>query len=219
MITRAYRISSSWLYLHSELLRIRKIFTNLQYPAHLIDTTIRDIMKDSIDSVPKIVDPSPSSATISRVVLPFKSTDISKTLRYEFENLNRRLKVDIQPVFISTKVKALIKPPKPLPAADTIVTQSNVVYEYRCSCDMSYIGYTSRYLFQRIAEHRRPSSSIQQHCASNLHEFRESSFKILAKCKSKLDCMIRECHEIYFRSPSLNARDEYICSLLYRLRF
>ena len=126
----------------------------------------------------------------------------------------------MQPVFTSVKIKRLITASQPASNAnDKLVSQAKVVYTYKCSCDLSYIGYTARYLYQRIDEHRRrSSSSIHQHCQGTGHEFKVTNFKVLAKCKTKLDCMIRESHEIYFRKPALNARDEYGCSILYRLR-
>ena len=155
---------------------------------------------------------------LHRLVLPYKSPELSKSLRSQLNELNSKLNVCMQLVFTSAKVNALIRP-KPKPSTtDNVISQSKVVYCYQCSCEMSYIGYTNRFLHQRIAEHRRTTSAIQQHCTSTGHDFLESNFRIIARCSSKFDCMIRESHEIYFRKPEINARDEYTCSLLYRLR-
>ena len=218
MIHRAYKISSSWQHLHGELSRIRATFTSLQYPRSLIDLMVRRVISDSLRPGPRPTDQSPMTRNTSRFILPYKSKELSTSLRADLTSLNKRLDVNISPVFVSSKVRDLIKPSLTPVGPDKIVSQSKVVYNYRCSCDMGYIGYTNRHLHQRIAEHTRPASSIFQHCASTGHEFRESGFKVIAKCKTKLDCMIRESHEIHFRHPTLNSRDEYMCSLLYRLR-
>lgn len=44
-----------------------------------------------------------------------------------------------------------IKPP--------IVNQQRVIYKFQCDfCDSSYIGYTLKHLYQRVAEHPKQSS-------------------------------------------------------------
>ena len=123
----------------------------------------------------------PSSDIMKRVVLPYKSKDLCRTVRSELHELNNRLGVNMQPVFTSCKVRQLITSTQP--ATDRIIQHSKVVYLYRCSCDMSYIGFTGRHLHQRIAEHRRQSSSIQQHCSATGHDFCETNFSVIAKCK------------------------------------
>ena len=219
MITRAYRICSSWHHLHSECKLIHQVFGALQYPAPLIDRTIREVLSAAIDPPSQLSSPpSSNESTTYRMVLPYKSKELCTGLRSEIRNLNHRLEVKLQPVFTSTKVKRLITSPSPATEIDRLIEQAKVVYCYRCSCDMSYIGYTSRHLHQRIAEHRRSTSAIFQHCSNTGHDFRESNFSIIAKCSSKFDCMVREAHEIYFSRPALNARDEYSCSALYRFR-
>ena len=190
------------------------MFTTLQYHAFLINRVIKDTIDPTRTPAVKCNDPAQPSPV--RIILPFKSAELSKTLRSDFKDLNSRLHTNILPVFTSSKVKDMLNTPKS--AVDDIVSKSKVVYQYRCSCNLSCIGYTSRYLHQRILEHRRQTKAIYQHCINTGHEFSESNFSIIAKCNSKFDCMVRESHEIYFRRPSLNARDEYSCSLLYRLR-
>ena len=255
MLTRTYRICSSWTHFHTECGRIHTIFSTLQYPTFLISRTIKEVINSltrpatpstplasstvsrSTQSplsstptpgstpaptsnpahVPNTV-PVPSvSTTVNRLVLPYKSLELSRSLRSELDNISKRLDIIIKPVFTSRKVKDLISL-KETTEEDDIISRSKVVYIYRCSCEASYIGYTSRHLHQRIAEHCRDSSSIQQHCKTNGHPFNEENFTVISKCNSKFDCMLRESHEIYFKRPNLNARDEYSCSLLYRLR-
>ena len=219
MITRAYRISSSWHHLHSECEKIRDVFCRLSYPTSLVDRTIKDVIAKALP-VKTNQQTQEVGHACSRFILPFKSQELCKRIRDEIKGLNDKLDLKMQPVFTSVKIKRLITAGQPASNAnEKLVSQAKVVYTYKCSCDLSYIGYTARYLYQRINEHRhRSSSSIHQHCQDTGHEFKVTNFKVLAKCKTKLDCMIRESHEIYFRKPALNARDEYSCSILYRLR-
>ena len=40
MLNRAYQLSSSWEYFSKECVRLKDLFSKLQYPAHLVDNTI-----------------------------------------------------------------------------------------------------------------------------------------------------------------------------------
>ena len=151
----------------------------LQYPVILIDRTIKNVLTANLRPEPKPSEthrPSPRPqepplpANVTRLILPYKSAELARNLKSEVRNLNDRLSVKIQPVFTSTKVYDLIRCSKPAPT-DSIVSQSKVVYQYSCSWEMSYIGFTNRHLHQRIAEHRRPTSAIHQHCSVTGHEF------------------------------------------------
>ena len=51
-------------------------------------------------------------------------------------------------------------------------------------CDADYLGYTTRHLFQRVAE--------QEYSATDSDLLNESCFKVLNKCQSKFDCLIFE---------------------------
>ena len=214
MVTRAFRISSSWQALHTECQRLSAVFTRLCYPAALINNTIRDVIAKHRD--PQPIDP-PQPEQPARLVIPYKSEKATRQLKNDIRSLNSRLRVNVQVVLTSVKLKQLLhKPDK----KDAIVSASRVVYMYTCAaCDMRYVGYTQRHLHQRVAEHQRASSQIAKHCLSTGHAFSKDQFRILAKCSSRLELMIRESHEILFKQPQLNAKDEYSCCILYRLRF
>ena len=92
----------------------------------------------------------PTTRNISQFILPYKSKELSTSLRADLTSLNKGLDVYISPVSVSSKVRDLIKPSLTPVGPDKIVSQSKVVYNYRCSCDMGYIGYTNRHLDQRI---------------------------------------------------------------------
>ena len=75
------------------------------------------------------------------------------------------------------------------------MNQQNVVYEFKyCDlCDANYIGYTSRHLHQRVEEHKH--SVIGKHFLEkhNLKRMNLSTnFKVLKKCRGKLECLIFE---------------------------
>lgn len=211
MLTRAYRLSSSWKALHEECLHLRRTFLNLCYPANLIDRMVNEVISSNRDPPSKSDSPT---LPPRRLVLPFKTQAQAAQLRKNITLLNGKLQTNIQPVFTSVKLKEKIQLRE---QKEPLVSQSRVVYQYKCSCDMSYVGYTCRHLHQRVSEHQRSNSSIYQHCFSSGHSFSTSRFTIIARCTTKLDCQIREAMEIYYRRPQLNSREEYVCSLLHRL--
>ena len=68
----------------------------------------------------------------------------------------------------------------------TIVTQHcvQVVYKFACDlCDAHFVGYTSRHLYQRIAEHKY-SSIGKHHLEANGDKnlLNEGQFCVLKKC-------------------------------------
>ena len=69
-----------------------------------------------------------------------------------------------------------------------------VVYHFSCDlCDADYVGYTTRHLHQRIAEHK--NSAIGRHfleAHSNNNLLKESQFRVLRKCQGKFDCLVFE---------------------------
>ena len=75
------------------------------------------------------------------------------------------------------------------------MNQQNVVYEFKyCDlCDANYIGYTCRHLHQRVEEHKH--SVIGKHFLEK-HNLKRmdlsTNFKVLKKCRGKLECLIFE---------------------------
>ena len=87
--------------------------------------------------------------------------------------------------------------------------RSNVIYQYKCDCDQSYIGSTTVQLFIRCAQHRgfshrtgrplsRPSnSSIRDHCDESNHRFKTDKFSIIGSTHNSHDLRILESIYIY----------------------
>ena len=90
-----------------------------------------------------------------------------------------------------------------------------VVYSIKCNiCQCQYIGSTSQYFHDRVAQHlRSPSSSIYQHIQTcKLATFR---YSILHTCTNIATMLITEGMAIREHQPSLNRRHECEDSLRY----
>ena len=175
MLIRAHRLSSSPDVFANECNTLRSMFLKLKYPPHLIESTIKNFIRTRDQARP------PEEAQQDkpiRIVLPFKDQRSADALRRNLNDLNKKIGSDLQPVFTSRKIMDDIKV---VEAKPTLINQHCVVYKFECNlCDVDYVGFTSRHLFQRIAEHKY--SAIGQH----LKEDHNSSCKTTVYKNSSL---------------------------------
>ena len=70
-----------------------------------------------------------------------------------------KIGIDVQPIYTNKKIEQDLKLEEIKPR---IVNQHSVVYHFKCDlCDLNYVEYTTRHLFQCIADHRY--SAIGRH--------------------------------------------------------
>ena len=94
--------------------------------------------------------------------------------------------------------------------------RSLLVYKYRCSCNATYLGMTSRHFYIRQSEHLGVSyrtgtpltqpifSAIREHCNNNNHPIDPNNFSIIHQCNSFSDLYIAESILIKQFKPNLN---------------
>ena len=101
----------------------------------------------------------------------------------------------------------------------SFVNKQCVVSHFSCDlCDADYVGYTARYLHQRIAEHK--NSAIGRHfleAHGNNNLLKENQFTVLRKCQSKFDCLVFEMLFIKNLKPNLNTRTPYVRNVLFNI--
>ena len=207
MLDRAKRLSSTQEFFSQECNSLKRIFLKLKYPQRLIDAAINRVCHPP--------DPlhTPSDSPI-RIIIPYKDQRSADAVRKQLRNLGRKIDLELQPIFTSKKIVDDLRVTELKP---TLVNQQSAVYEFRCDlCDTDYIGYTRRHLHQRVEEHKH--SVIGKHLKdehnlnpSNLRE----KFKILKKCRSKLECLIFEMLFIQKKRPKLNTQADSIRAKLF----
>ena len=120
----------------------------------------------------------------------------------------------MQPVFVSRILEQDFRPKKVKPS---VVNQHFVVYHFsRDLCDADYVGYTTRHLFQRVAEHKHSAIGkhvTEAHGGSDL--LNESCFKVLKKCHGKFDCLVFEMLHIKRLKPNLNVQTDSVPAKLF----
>ena len=212
MLYRAYALSSTAEAFNVECDKLHWIFSRLDYPRVLIDSTISNFLRNVSES--QIVQKKTESSCKIRISLPFKDQVAANAVRKQFRDLSHKIGPTLQPVFVSRKLEQDLKPKEIKPS---IVNQKCVVYHFSCDlCDADYVGYTARHLFQRVAEHK--NSAIGKHfleAHGSNHLLNESHFNILRKCESKFDCLVFEMLYIKKLNPSLNTQTDSIRAKLF----
>ena len=212
MLHRAYSLSSTTELFEKECENIRSTFQKLRYPSELIEATIRNFINTS-DVESQSTSNNNNKNTI-RIVLPFIDQKPADIVKRQLTQLNKKLDIDLQPVFVSRKLEDVLKFREPKPS---LVSQQLVVYKFQCgSCDASYVGYTARHLHQRIEEHRY--SAIGRHRLADHGQTTAppaASFSVLKKCASKFDCLIHEMFYIKELKPSLNVQSDSVRAKLF----
>ena len=214
MLICAHRLSSSPDVFANECNNLRSMFLKLKYPPRLIESTISNFICTRDEARP------PEEAKQDkpiRIVLPFKDQRLVDALRRNLNDLNKKIGSDLQPVFTSKKIVDEIKV---VEAKPPLINQHCVTnYKFSCNlCDSDYVGFTSRHLFQRIAEHKY--SAIGQHLKED-HKLQgysvQDQFTVLKKCRTKLDCLLYET--LFIRNihvnPKLNTQSDSVRAKLF----
>ena len=208
MLHRAHALSSTTEAFTEECAKLRSIFSRLDYPIGLVNSTITDMF--ILSKPEKKID----DGNTIRIVLPFKDQIAANAVRRQLRDLNRKICVTLQPIFVSKKLEQDLKPKEIKPS---IVNRQCVVYKFACDlCDADYVGYTARHLYQRIAEHKYSSIGkhlLEAHGDKNL--LNEGQFRVLKKCHGKFDCLVYEMLFIQELKPSLNTQSDSISAKLF----
>ncbi|XP_068734878.1 uncharacterized protein [Montipora capricornis] len=148
--TTLYRglwISSTWEIFHKEVERQKEIFKKLQYPIALFHSTVQRVIQEKQQQQQQQHQQQQQTKLqqsdddkVVRFSLPFKDQFSCENVKKQLRQLNRKIKVQIEPVFTTRKLGTnfgLKEEKHPL------VSRQNVVYFFQCDlCEAGYVGYT-----------------------------------------------------------------------------
>ena len=156
MIHCEYALSSTTEAFNQECTRLRSVFTRLDYPSAMINSSItKTIQNFSFGTREK----NKEDSSVVRLSLPFKDQTSANAVKRQMRDLSHKIGITLQPVFIRRKLEQDLKPIQIKPP---IVNQQCVVYSFTCYlCDSGCVGFTARHLHQRIVEHK--NSAIGKH--------------------------------------------------------
>lgn len=217
MLHRAYKIASSWEGVHEEMERLRKLFTNNNFPMALIEQEIKLFLNRKIE-------PPPTEPNSGNTINLFYRNQMSSQHKQEERNLRRILKdhishkrngtINLSIYYKSRKLRNLFI--KNNIHADS--SNSHVVYQYECPNDLcqqsttTYIGYTTNTIKQRMTMHAQTGSIISHH--KETHNNRPRTAEIMEdvsaifKSRDKNELLIAEALLIKDRKPCLNNQNE-----------
>ena len=200
LIDRAYKISSTYQTFCSELERLRKYFSQNNYPIEVIENSIRHKLN-------RIFSPAPAVSTVAKqefyLKIPFMCPETNLSITKDIQDLIAKFypQLCLKIIFVNNfSVSSFFNYKDRVPPLVT----SNIVYQYICpQCSETYVGETSRHLETRISEHRsvssrtslplaKPKSNIYSHFLNTAYVINRSSFKII------------ECIYIHKLKPSIN---------------
>ena len=213
LLSRAYKVCSSYSNLHQEFEFLRNFFQNNGFPLSWIDQKINIFLNKrfSPNSKTQIQNNKPNVY----ISIPFFGQQ-SEKLKKEILKLAEK--------YFSTHNFKIILVNKftigsLFPYKDRLPThvRSSLVYQFCCSrCESTYVGSTSRTLGARVAEHMGRSyrtnslltspshSSIRDHSFECDTRFNIDNFKILTSASNTQNLRILESLYIHKLRPPLN---------------
>ena len=210
---RAYRISSTYPALHSELEFVKRFFKDNGYPLGILHAFIRKFLDLQFVKSPRTFDVPRLQKYFA---FPFFGSD-SETLKRELTDLLAKFYPYLNPRIVMTNtfsIGSLFRYKDRLP----IVCQSTVIYQFCCaSCGASYVGSTVRNLHSRIHQHLGKSvrtgkflatpdpSPIRDHSHACDTLVTTDNFSVLGRTNNSLDLRILESLHIFNKKPSLNS--------------
>ena len=169
-----------------------------------------------MDNVQSDTGRSNDSTPTVMFLIPFIGQSAADSTRRQLQDLFSKIGVSSRPIFTSKKVGEIIKTREAKPK---IIDEQCVVYHFKCGlCEIDYVGFTNRHLYQRINEHNSSRSLIGKHMKLE-HGVPQPSiadnFTVLKKCRNKLDCLIYEMLLIKELRPTFNVKWDSVRAKLF----
>ena len=223
---RAVRICSAGT-LPQELVKLKELFGKNGYPEHIVEQTIQETLQRSAEKQngAEEAERLGSIPEAERVFLrlPWLG-NVSVGYRRQFSGVVTRCFPQVRPQVLFSTCSAFNGRKKDaLPAT----ARSFVVYEYTCSCGLTYVGRTSQCLSARIKQHiplklldgsnpgriSQSDSAILKHLKSNRECLRDdlhTAFRILAQARSDFHLGVLEALFIQRLAPTLCCQKEHV---------
>ena len=150
LISRAYKLSSSYINFHKEIEKITSILSNNGFKTCIINKNLKEFINKLYYEKEKLIK-KPEKQKIY-IKVPFhgeESFRLRKNLKDLIKNYFPQITLNI--IFDNNfNIKSFFKFKEQIPN----VLKSNIIYKYKCdSCNATYIRKTSRHFSTRVKEH------------------------------------------------------------------
>ena len=226
LLHRGYHISSDWDSFHEEIIRIKQLLTNNNFPMKTIDNEVNKFLD-------KIFRPQEPTATNK---IEFFQGQMYSNYKVEEKQLQTIIDKNVKPVdenshinlriyYKNKKLHNLFIKNKPRSNNDTS-DRHHVVYLYQCNqagCNAkhTYIGYTTCTVGERFRSHTQTGSIkkhlVEAHGITRIpkRDLLETT-KVLKTCNSVGHMRMTESMLIKELKPTLNSQEEG-CDLLLKI--
>ena len=208
LLFRAYQINSSWTFIHEELKKIKEMLQKNSFPVSFIDDGIK-LFLNNLRGSADVERVQNSENKINYFKLPYSGTYSNVVKKMINELVSRYCKnIEVKIIFTTEKLGKIFSVKDQLKSSHI----SNVVYKFECgSCNVSYIGETTRNFETRVFEHLETdkTSHVVKHIRSNLRckDFANiDCFSIIDKGNNKSELKIKEGIWIKEQKPSFNGQ-------------
>ena len=211
MLDRSNKICSSETQKEIEKAQLRSLFSNNNYPQHIINKEFEKydkyISEKTFNTSEKIIDPE---IKIRYLSLPY--------INDKSENIARKIQQLVKENFEKIQIRIAFKAPATLsdhfPFKDKTndpKQQSNVIYHIKCNeCDADYIGKSIRICNIRMNEHdnNKSKSNAHIHELETGHKMNFDDIEILDRASNDLKLSLKEMLYIRKLKPKLNKQLE-----------
>ena len=216
MLNRAYKVCSTWPSFHQEIIRLKQLFTNNNFPFATIEAAIKKFLD-------KKRAPHPQENANYNVTNFFYRSQMNSQYKQDENNLTRIINNNIQPVannkiklciyYKNRKLSQLLIKNNINPTPD----DNHVVYAYTCpkaECQPAklYVGYTQTSLKQRVIMHAQSGSILSHNIQTHQHKIKTKEIlehtTVIYKSPHKQELQLAEALYIKQLSPALNNQRE-----------
>ena len=196
LVFRAWKLCSSYVLFHSEILFVKELLMSNGYPANFIDSIVHRFLSKQFSNTDVMQPYGPHKRRVY-LFLPY----VGELATNKFARQIRRLIAKIAPcvelrlVFrAAQKLSCLTR----LKSKLNVLSRSGVVYQISCSqCEAFYVGKTKRRLEQRVQEHSQQGySSLYKHSSDLCHQIDYSNPAVISVDNNDYRLQIKEALKI-----------------------
>ena len=195
LVSRAWRICSSYMNFHQEMEFLRGVLAANGYPLNFVESCIKrflDKQYNNKDSEP-VYGPEKKLVVLSLPYIGLNSFKVNRQLKRMTSAVTPwiNLRVVFKPTFRLSRLSKL-------KSAFPLISRSRVVYKVNCAeCDAFYVGKTDRRLKQRLAEHQTCSdSALNRHMLETGHHIDFETPNVIASDTISERLLVKEALKI-----------------------
>ena len=196
LVFRAWKLCSSYVLFHSEILFVKELLMSNGYPANFIDSIVHRFLSKQFSNTDVIQPYGPHKRRVY-LCLPY----VGELATNKFARQIRRLIAKIAPcvelrlVFrAAQKLSCLTR----LKSKLNVLSRSGVVSQISCTqCEAFYVGKTKHRLEQRVQEHSQQGySSLYKHSSDLCHQIDYSNPAVISVDNNDYRLQIKEALKI-----------------------